>query len=262
MGRAVGATLRRATAFALAVAAIAALAGVGPAAAQQPRASVMIVLDGSNSMNGPLGRERALKLTIARDALRSALARSTPGTELGLAVFGGRNPNTCNDVEILAPLSSDPGRVTAALERYQPRGLSPVVLAMRAAAKALPAGEARSSIVLVLDDLASCRGEDPCAVASELKRQSPGLAIHVVGMALRPSDLPAMACVARQTGGKLIDAQDIKGANALGIVSVWLDWAPRRSKIPADASEQPQYTIKLPLELLSLLEQLERDLNR
>ena len=82
------ATLRRATAFALAVAAIAALAGVGPAAAQQPRASVMIVLDGSNSMNGPLGRERALKLTIARDALRSALARSTPGTELGLAVFG------------------------------------------------------------------------------------------------------------------------------------------------------------------------------
>lgn len=51
--------------------------------------------------------------------------------------------------------------------------------------------------------------------------------------------------------------RDIKGANALGIVSVWLDWAPRRAKIPADASEQPQYTIKLPLDLLSLLKQLE-----
>ncbi len=53
--------------------------------------------------------------------------------------------------------------------------------------------------------------------------------------------------------------RDIKGANALGIVSVWLDWAPRRAKIPADASEQPCYTIKTPLELLTLLEKLEQE---
>jgi len=56
--------------------------------------------------------------------------------------------------------------------------------------------------------------------------------------------------------------RDIKGANALGIISVWLDWAPRRSKIPADASEQPLYTIKLPLDLLPLLEQLEHEFSQ
>lgn len=55
-------------------------------------------------------------------------------------------------------------------------------------------------------------------------------------------------------------ARDIKGANALGIISVWLDWAPRRAKVPADASEAPQYTIKQPLELLGLVEDLERKL--
>ncbi len=55
-------------------------------------------------------------------------------------------------------------------------------------------------------------------------------------------------------------ARDIKGANALGIISVWLDWAPRRAKVPADASEIPQYTIKFPLELLALLDDLERTL--
>lgn len=55
-------------------------------------------------------------------------------------------------------------------------------------------------------------------------------------------------------------ARDIKGANALGMISVWLDWAPRRPKVPADASEAPQYTIKQPLELLSLVEQLEQTL--
>lgn len=52
-------------------------------------------------------------------------------------------------------------------------------------------------------------------------------------------------------------ARDVKGANALGIISVWLDWAPRRAKIPADASEVPQYTIETPLALLSLIEKLE-----
>lgn len=53
--------------------------------------------------------------------------------------------------------------------------------------------------------------------------------------------------------------RDIKGANDLGIMSIWLDWAPRRSKIPADASEVPDYSIKLPLELIGVLEQIELD---
>ncbi len=52
-------------------------------------------------------------------------------------------------------------------------------------------------------------------------------------------------------------ARDIKGANSLGLISVWLDWSPRRPKVPKDASEQPSYTIRLPLELLPILDQLE-----
>lgn len=51
--------------------------------------------------------------------------------------------------------------------------------------------------------------------------------------------------------------RDIKGANALGLTSVWLDWAPRRAKTPADASEQPDYTIKVPLDLLELIDRIE-----
>jgi putative hydrolase of the HAD superfamily len=51
--------------------------------------------------------------------------------------------------------------------------------------------------------------------------------------------------------------RDIKGANKLGMVSVWLDWAPRRSKVPADTLEKPDYTIKLPLDLIGIIEKLE-----
>ncbi len=55
-------------------------------------------------------------------------------------------------------------------------------------------------------------------------------------------------------------ARDVKGANQLGLISVWLDWAPRRPKVPADSSEQPCYTIKKPLELLELVSTLEKTL--
>ncbi len=54
-------------------------------------------------------------------------------------------------------------------------------------------------------------------------------------------------------------ARDIKGANALGMISVWLDWSPRRAKTPADESETPRYIIKQPMELLKVIERLEQE---
>lgn len=53
-------------------------------------------------------------------------------------------------------------------------------------------------------------------------------------------------------------ARDVCGANRLGLISVWLDWAPRRSKIPAHSAEEPRYTIKEPLELLDVLNRIDQ----
>ena len=58
---------------------------------------------------------------------------------------------------------------------------------------------------------------------------------------------------------RYIATRAIRGANALGLISVWLNWAPRRPKIPADEAEQPRHTIHFPLELISLIEKLEQD---
>ena len=55
-------------------------------------------------------------------------------------------------------------------------------------------------------------------------------------------------------------ARDIRGANALGIISVWLNWSPRRAKTPLDSLEEPRYTIQSPVELLPLLDQIEASL--
>jgi putative hydrolase of the HAD superfamily len=55
-------------------------------------------------------------------------------------------------------------------------------------------------------------------------------------------------------------ARDIAGANALGLISVWLDWGPRRPKFPATPLEVPDYIIRLPLALLATLGEIEATL--
>ena len=55
--------------------------------------------------------------------------------------------------------------------------------------------------------------------------------------------------------------RDVAGANALGLVSVWLDWAPRRSKVPRTALEVPRHVAHTPLEVLDVLAEIEVELS-
>ena len=90
---------------------------------------------------------------------------------------------------------------------------------------------------------------DAFAISEEVgvEKPNPRIFIHALAqLGIRREDYGRVIMV----GNNL--ARDIKGANALGLISVWLDWAPRRAKTPADASEVPQYTIKTPAALLSL----------
>ena len=51
-------------------------------------------------------------------------------------------------------------------------------------------------------------------------------------------------------------SRDVKGANRMGITSVFLSWTSRYPKEPADEWEVPNYTIANPLELIELVESL------
>lgn len=95
---------------------------------------------------------------------------------------------------------------------------------------------------------------DAFAISAEVGVDKPdGVIFHhaMQQLQIAPADYGRVLMV----GNNL--ARDIKGANALGIVSVWLDWAPRRAKVPADVSEIPQYTIKRPADLLAVIQQIE-----
>ncbi len=51
--------------------------------------------------------------------------------------------------------------------------------------------------------------------------------------------------------------RDIKGANQMGIISVFYDWSPRYPRIPEDEDQKPDFIIRRPEELLTLVEELE-----
>lgn len=96
---------------------------------------------------------------------------------------------------------------------------------------------------------------DAHAISEEVGVQKPDAAIFLAALkqlAIPLADYGRVVMVGNHLG------RDVKGANELGLISVWLDWAPRRHKVPADPSEVPAFTIKTPLELLDVLDQLEQ----
>lgn len=52
--------------------------------------------------------------------------------------------------------------------------------------------------------------------------------------------------------------RDVGGANNLGMTSVWIDWSGRYGSAPQHDLEVPDFTIHMPMELLDVLEGLER----
>jgi Ca-activated chloride channel family protein len=178
-----------------------------PAAAQTPTdGPAIIVLDGSGSMWGEVGTEKPAKFDLARQALRAELSGLSPRVRLGLLSFGQRRRADCSDVEVLAPAAAGPPeRILAIADRLSPKGKGPLSLALREAAKQIPAGEA-GAIIAIHDGPDNC-GQDPCAAAAEIAKANPKARIFLIGFGLPKADAQRLQCVAQATQGRVLEAQ-------------------------------------------------------
>jgi Ca-activated chloride channel family protein len=95
--------------------------------------------------------------------------------------------------------------------RIKPRGKGAVTLALREAAKQLPADAAPRSLLLIHDGADNCQ-QDVCAAAAELG--AAGVAAHVVSLGLAPEELAKMACLGQATGGRHFKAETVEQASA------------------------------------------------
>ena len=205
--RVCGASLQRWLALAAGLGLMVGLARAGDPASVP--ATLIVVFDGSGSMWGSIEGAKTSKLVLAREAVRRGLGKINPQTRVGVASFGHRRGD-CGDVEVLrTPEPLDVQRILEPLERLNPRGRGPLTLALREAAKSLPAS-GKKSLLLIHDDADNCQ-QDLCTVAGELRAAN--ITVHVVGLALKAEDTAKMACLPQLTGGRLFAASTAADVN-------------------------------------------------
>ncbi|HPQ94511.1 MAG: VWA domain-containing protein [Thiothrix sp.] len=182
----------------------------GNTSSSATRPSVMIVLDGSNSMWGQL--EGINKIVTARESLKALLANSGDKINFGLLTYGDkRKKNGCTDFTLVSrPENYDMVDMLKNIYKLNPRGRSPISAALETAASGLPRQNAH--ILLVSDGEESCGG-DPCAMAAKLVADNPDLRIDVIGF--RAEKEAQLECIAENGQGAFVVADNHERLNTL-----------------------------------------------
>ena len=171
-------------------------------------ADTIVVFDGSGSMWGQIqGRS---KIEIARDTLSSVLTEVPRDAKVGMIAYGHRQKGVCSDIETVVapgPAGTTVPAMIAAAGRITPKGKTPLSDAVRLAARELRYTENAATVILVTDGIETCNA-DPCALANELERAGIDFTAHVVGFGLSREEGRQVACLAENTGGLYISADN------------------------------------------------------
>lgn len=199
-----------------------------------PEGAMLIILDASGSMNN-VDEDGIPFIDKAKDAVLELVEALPDGMEVGLRVYGHREPNTdpvrgCQDTELLAPVAPlDRGVISAAVEGVEASGFTPIGLALQEAAADLPESGPRS-IVLISDGEDTCAPPDPCRVAEELYGDLFDVRIESVGFLIDTGSAAEqqLRCIAESTGGGYTT---VGSANALAarlgeVTDELLNWRP------------------------------------
>ena len=174
------------------------------AAPMMPEAT--FILDASGSMMEAAGIQT--KIDAAKAVLAQVVPAVAPEVKIGLAAYGHRRANDCEDIEVLVPPGTeDRAAVMARIAALQPQGMTPISAAVTQVADLLKGRAAETTIVLVSDGQETCGG-DPCATVKALKDAGVNFVIHVVGFAVTDADKAQLACIADAGGGKYFGAAD------------------------------------------------------
>lgn len=168
----------------------------------------IIVLDGSGSMWAQIDGEA--RISIARDTLSSVLDGLPADLELGLMTYGHREKGNCGDIEMLVePAPGSSAAIVEAAGKINPKGMTPLSDAVRLAAEDLRYTEEKATVILITDGLETCE-VDACALGSDLEAQGIDFTTHVLGFGLSDEEGRQVACLAENTGGKYLSAQNGK----------------------------------------------------
>lgn len=177
-----------------------------PKSPPPPSGGTILVLDASGSMRGRIGGET--KMAIAKRSVRELVEAFPDNTPLGLVVYSHRRGNDCKDIELAIPPGPlDKPAFIKAVMAIEPRGMTPLTDAVEFAAQALDYRNRAANVILVSDGEETC-GRQPCEVAARLKSLGKDLTVHAVAFDLGEKASRSFACLALDTGGRFLQAND------------------------------------------------------
>ncbi|WP_162942526.1 vWA domain-containing protein [Desertimonas flava] len=181
--------------------------------------NVELIMDSSGSMGAATntGEPRIDAAKRVLNQVIDAIPTDRPELNVGFRVFGHKGNNTesgrpesCQSSDLTVPVAGvDPPALRAQVANYTPVGWTPIGLSLERAAADFPAASdtVTNSIILVTDGLETCDA-DPCAIATQLKESAAGITIYVVGLGLDAEELRITSCIAENTGGEIVGAQN------------------------------------------------------
>ncbi|MCA8900522.1 MAG: VWA domain-containing protein [Hyphomonas sp.] len=191
------------------------LAGLSVSAVAEdpaPPEDAILVLDASGSMWGQI--DGVNKIVIAKDVVEGLVRQLDDDQRLGFVAYGHRREGDCSDIETLADVGTDRAGVIESLRGLTPRGKTPLSKSIEHAANALNYRKKAASVILVSDGLETCNA-DPCALARTLEENGLDLTIHVVGFDVTAEERAGLQCIADETGGTFVaadNAEELAGA--------------------------------------------------
>jgi len=202
----------------------------------------IIILDASGSMWAQINGKA--RIDIARETLKDVLAGVPDTLELGFMAYGHRSKGDCNDIETLVqPAAGTADAIAAAAAQLNPKGKTPLSASVKMAAEELKYTEDKATVILITDGLETCDA-DPCALATSLARAGVDFKVDVVGLALSKKEADQVRCIADNTNGQYLQADDEDGLkNALTNVVSEVTQAPSSEEPASSSSEEPAAAI-------------------
>ncbi|MEM9329892.1 MAG: VWA domain-containing protein [Pseudomonadota bacterium] len=217
---------------------------------------IMVILDASGSMWGRIDEQP--KIEIARDVMSKVLKDLDGKANIGVITYGHRKKGQCSDIEAIIPVGKvDHDRYMSVINKLSPKGKTPITDAVLMGAETLKYTEQKATVVLISDGLETCEA-DPCTLAKALESKGIDFTAHVIGFDLKGKDTTSLQCLAEETGGKYLSAEN---ADELGdAVGTVVAEAPTETPAPQpDPEPEPvPTTLKVDVLLSEGSEPLER----
>ena len=172
---------------------------------------LLFILDLSNSMNEPLENDTKYNLMIK--TMKEILPKISPQTQVGLRIYGHRMGFTpmeaCRASVLASPINKNNYEsINSALNKHQPRGMTPITYSLKQAIKHDFMGfTGKKHIILMTDGGENC-DESPCTYVMNLIKVRRDVQIDVIAFNIKDSDdLDQLQCTALVTSGKFYNAQ-------------------------------------------------------